>query len=133
MEKSINVKYISLNNINNVYKVLPVGDYKIMGQITNSLYRDESFYRFDSNSPISRGVTLLINNEPGLILNHESSFFSFKPEDVKIFTAICKNQCLPICNENPYFPSLKDWTENQYGKVKHVFVLLNMCVIQIFI
>jgi hypothetical protein len=77
MEKSINVKYISLNNINNVYKVLPVGDYKIMGQITNSLYRDESFYRFDSNSPISRGVSLLINNEPVLILNHESSFFSF--------------------------------------------------------
>jgi hypothetical protein len=77
MEKSINVKYISLNNINNVYKVLPVGGYKIMGQITNSLYRDESFYRFDSNSPISRGVSLLINNEPVLILNHESSFFSF--------------------------------------------------------
>jgi hypothetical protein len=46
-------------------------------------------------------------------------FSHFKPEDVKIFAGIYKNQCLPICNEYPYFPSLKDWTENQYGKVKH--------------
>jgi hypothetical protein len=68
-----------------------------MGQITNSLYRDESFYRFDSNSPISRGVSLLTNNEPGLILNYKSSFLSFKPEYVKIFAGIYKNQCLPIC------------------------------------
>jgi hypothetical protein len=35
-----------------------------------------------------------------------------------------KNQCLPICNESPYFLSLKDWTENQYGKVKHFHLVM---------
>jgi hypothetical protein len=63
MEKSINVKYISLNDINKMYtKILPVGDYKII---------------WVPYSPISRIIITVTSNEPGLMLNHESSFFSF--------------------------------------------------------
>lgn len=83
----------------NVYSTLPTTidqskDYNVVGKISNSLYRDMSFYHINSPILSTVGVDLLTNCEPGLILNHESGFFKFSPDKIKIYAGIYTTQPL---------------------------------------
>jgi hypothetical protein len=100
VENSIKVQYFTphVNGVPiNVYTTLPttIGrnkDYNVVGKISNSLYRDMSFYCINLSIPSTVDVDLLTNCEPGLILNHESGFFKFSPDKIKIYAGIYTTQ-----------------------------------------
>jgi hypothetical protein len=92
-ENSIKVLHFTPTITGEAYTVLPAKanqnqEFTVVGTISNSLYRDMSYYRINLPKSSAVGVNLLTNCEPGLILNHESSFFKFQPERIKIYAGI---------------------------------------------
>jgi hypothetical protein len=131
VENSIKVQYFT-PQVNgapiDVYTTLPTTngrnkDYNVVGKISNSLYRDMSFYYINLSIPSTVDVDLLTNCEPGLILNHESGFFKFSPKKIKIYAGIYTTQ--PFENTSFHTESIiiaKNISVNtQDGKVKDFY------------
>jgi len=105
------------------YISLPNSEFDVVGTTFNTMYREMSLYRINSKtSPSLSGVSLLTNNEPGIILNHDSGFFKFRPDRIEIFAGIYPEQVSDKSFYRETILMVKNITVNQNGKANYFYI-----------